>query len=34
MASRILLFSSNKTTMDVEKLVNEHALGTNVNYVS
>jgi len=34
MASRILAFSSNRTTMDVEKLVSEHALGTNLNYVS
>lgn len=32
MASRILAFSSNRTTMDVEKLISEHALGTNLNY--
>lgn len=34
MASRILAFSSNRTTMDLEKLLNKHALGTNLNYVS
>lgn len=32
MTSRILFFSSDRSTMDVEKLVNEHALGINLNY--
>lgn len=33
-AGRILFFSTYKTTMDFEKLINEHALATNVIYVS
>lgn len=33
-ASRILFFSTYNTNMDFEKLINDHALATNVIYVS
>ena len=33
-ASRILFLSTYGTTMDYQKLISEHALGTNANYVS